>query len=100
MNTPLPTPSWRLQRNPFGRLVLTDEAGDTHVGVVPVRAFPIGAPDEVPAECGVMLVERGALRVAREAPRRAVERLPFHVWMALAKAGPAWREDDPSQQAL
>jgi hypothetical protein len=47
-----------------------------------------------------MLVERGALRVAREAPRRAVERLPFHVWMALAKAGPAWREDDPSQQAL
>lgn len=64
------------------------------------RGRPIGAPDEVPAECGVMLVERGALRVAREAPRRAVERLPFHVWMALAKAGPAWREDDPSQQAL
>ena len=45
-------------------------------------------------------VERGVLRVAREAPRRAMERLPFHVWMALAKAGPAWREDDPSQQAL
>jgi hypothetical protein len=64
------------------------------------RGRPIGSPDEVPAECGVMLVERGALRVAREAPRRAVERLPFHVWMALAKAGPAWREDDPSQQAL
>ena len=64
------------------------------------KGRPIGAPDEVPAECGVMLVERGALRVAREAPRRAVERLPFHVWMALAKAGPAWREDDPSQQAL
>lgn len=44
MNTP--DPAWQLQRNPFGRLVLTDEAGDTHVGVVPVRAFPIGAPDE------------------------------------------------------
>ena len=46
MNTPPPTPAWQLQRNPFGRLVLTDDAGGTHVGVVPVRAFPIGAPDE------------------------------------------------------
>ena len=44
--------------------------------------------------------DRDALRIAREAPRRAMERLPFHVWMALAKAGPAWREDDPSQHAL
>ena len=40
------SPAWQLQRNPFGRLVLTDEAGQAHVGVVPVRAFPIGAPDE------------------------------------------------------
>lgn len=37
---------WRLQRNPFGRLVLTDVQGVEHSGVVPVRAFPIGAPDE------------------------------------------------------
>jgi hypothetical protein len=57
----------------------------------------IGAPDEVPAECGVMLMEGGALRVAREAPRRAVAQLPFHVWMALAKAGPAVREEDRMQ---
>jgi hypothetical protein len=64
------------------------------------RGRPIGAPEEVPPECGVMLVERGVLRVAREAPRRALERLPFHVWLALAKAGPAWREDEPPQQAL
>lgn len=64
------------------------------------RGRPIGEPGEIPPECGVMLVERGVLRIAREAPRRAMERLPFHVWMALAKAGPAWREDDPSQQAL
>lgn len=64
------------------------------------KGRPIGAPDEIPAECGVMLVERGVLRVAREAPRRAMERLPFHVWMALAKAGPAWREDDAPQQSL
>ncbi|MFP8778950.1 hypothetical protein [Hydrogenophaga sp. RWCD_12] len=64
------------------------------------KGRPIGAPDEVPPECGVMLVERGVLRVAREAPRRAIERLPFHVWMTLAKAGPAWREDDAPQRAL
>ena len=57
----------------------------------------IGAPDEVPGECGVMLVEGGALRVAREAPRKAVAQLPFHVWMALAKAGPATREEERAQ---
>ncbi len=64
------------------------------------KGRPIGAPDEVPPECGVMLMEQGVLKVAREAPRRAMERLPFHVWMALAKAGPAWREDDASQVML
>lgn len=35
-----------LSRDPFGRLVLLDAQGVEHVGVVPVRAFPIGAPDE------------------------------------------------------
>ena len=39
-------PGWRLHRNAFGRLVLVDGQGQEHVGVVPVRAFPIGAPDE------------------------------------------------------
>ncbi len=46
MNDPSANPPWQLQRNPFGRLVLTDGSGEAHVGVVPVRAFPIGAPDE------------------------------------------------------
>jgi hypothetical protein len=59
---------------------------------------PIGAPDEIPPECGVMLVEAGVLKVAREAPRRGLERLPLHVWMALAKAGPALREDEAAQR--
>jgi hypothetical protein len=36
----------RLARNPMGRLVYTDAAGVAHVGVVPVRAFPLAAPDE------------------------------------------------------
>jgi len=35
-----------LSRNAFGRLVLTDAQGIAHEGVVPVRAFPIAAPDD------------------------------------------------------
>lgn len=35
-----------LSCNTFGRLVLTDAEGVVHEGVVPVRAFPIGAPDD------------------------------------------------------
>ena len=37
---------FRLSRNAFGRLVLTDAAGREHVGVTPVRAYPIAAPLE------------------------------------------------------
>jgi hypothetical protein len=35
-----------LTRDAFGKLVLTDAQGERHVGVAPVRAFPIQAPDE------------------------------------------------------
>ncbi|MCZ2290990.1 MAG: DUF1854 domain-containing protein [Burkholderiales bacterium] len=35
-----------LHRDDFGRLVLTDAEGQVHVGVLPVRAFPLTAPDE------------------------------------------------------
>jgi len=59
---------------------------------------PIGAPDEIPPECGVLLLEAGVLKVAREAPRRGLERLPFPVWMALAKAGPTLREEEAAQR--
>lgn len=38
--------SHRLERDSYGRLVFTDEAGIAHVGVVPVQAFPIDAPGE------------------------------------------------------
>jgi len=38
--------SFTLQRNAFGRLVLIGADGVAHEGVVPVRAFPIAAPDE------------------------------------------------------
>ena len=43
---------FELQRNAFGRLVLTKQDGTAAEGVIPVRAFPIGAPDE-----GISLVD-------------------------------------------
>ena len=45
------TIDFKLHRSPFGRLVLTTADGEAHEGVVPVRAFPIAAPQE-----GVSLV--------------------------------------------
>lgn len=40
------TPDYQLHRTAFGKLVLTDAAGTEHTPVLPVRAFPIQAPDE------------------------------------------------------
>lgn len=36
----------QLERDAFGRLVLVDAQGTRHEGVVPVRAFPLTAPDD------------------------------------------------------
>jgi len=38
--------NFQLSRDAFGRLVFTSTEGERHEGVVPVRAFPIGAPGE------------------------------------------------------
>jgi hypothetical protein len=38
---------FRLERNPGGRLVLIDELGIAHVGVEPVRSFPVSDPDRL-----------------------------------------------------
>lgn len=38
--------TWQIERNAFGRLVFTGADGERHENVVPVRAFPIAAPDE------------------------------------------------------
>ncbi|WP_153110253.1 DUF1854 domain-containing protein [Propionivibrio limicola] len=45
------TPDYQLQRNPFGKLIFTGSDGEAKEAV-PVRAFPIGAPDE-----GIALVD-------------------------------------------
>ncbi len=46
------TPNYQLRRDTFGRLLLTDADGETHEGIVPVRAFPIASPDQ-----GIALVD-------------------------------------------
>ncbi|MGC4061385.1 MAG: DUF1854 domain-containing protein [Aquabacterium sp.] len=46
MSNPMHSFDFTLARNAFGRLVFTGADGVAHVGVVPVRAFPIAAPDE------------------------------------------------------
>ena len=44
--------TYQLQHDACGRLTFTGEDGQTHENVVPVRAFPIAAPDQ-----GVALVD-------------------------------------------
>jgi len=46
MTVTLKTPDFQLHRTPFGKLVLTDAAGTAHTPVLPVRAFPIQAPQD------------------------------------------------------
>lgn len=60
----------------------------------------IAEPEEIPLECGVMAVRQGRLAVLRPAPQRPMERLPFGVWMALAKATPVAGLDEDAQGLL
>ncbi len=53
------TASFQLERDAYGRLVLTSENGERHEGVTPVRAFPIAAPDE-----GISLISAEGHEVA------------------------------------
>ena len=60
----------------------------------------IAAPEEVPVECGVLVLQEDRLVVARAAPRRSRSGLPFGVWMALAKATPVAGLDEDAQALL
>jgi len=51
--------NFQLQRHAAGQLVLIDAGGVSHVGVVPVRAFPLAAPDE-----GISLVSTDGQELA------------------------------------
>lgn len=59
----------------------------------------IAEPQELPPEYGVMFADEQGLEVARPAPRRA-QRVPFAVWMALARANAEPPPDDDVQQRL
>jgi hypothetical protein len=60
-----------------------------------VLADGIAQADEIPPECGVLVARGATLDVERPAPRRPM-RMPFHLWMALARATPleGWRDED------
>ena len=76
-------------RRPEKRAAYLDLGGECwYVLGCDAKGRSIGAPDEIPAECGVMVMENKRLVVARVAPRRARQPLPFGVWVALAKATP------------
>jgi hypothetical protein len=60
------------------------------------KGRPIAKAEEIPTECGVMLAVNDCLEVLRVAPKRPSPRLPFAVWMALAKAVPVPRSETTS----
>lgn len=84
-------------RRPEKRAAYLDLGGECwYVLGADAKGRPIASVDEVPAECGVMLLENQRLVVARAAPRQLRQSLPFGVWLALAKATPVagLTEDD------
>ena len=52
-------PTFALERNAFGKLILTNSQGERFEDVVPVRAFPIQAPED-----GISLVHPDGREVA------------------------------------
>jgi hypothetical protein len=64
------------------------------------RGRCIASPDELPPACGVLVQEGERLVVARAALHRPVERIPFAIWLALAKAAPVPGFDDEAQPWL
>ena len=55
----MPKAEFKLSRDAYGRLVFVGRDGVAHEGVVPVRAFPIAAPD-----VGIALVSRDGSELA------------------------------------
>lgn len=59
MMTSIVEAPFQLRRDAFGKLVLTNAAGEEFVGVAPVRSFPVQAPAR-----GISLVRDGGKEVA------------------------------------
>ncbi len=66
----------RLERNPWGQLVMTTNDGQTFTGVVPIRAFPISDPDHWISVCdehGVEILRIDDIAVLTRDVRKMVE---------------------------
>jgi hypothetical protein len=88
-------------RRPEKRAAYLDLGGECwYVLGCDAKGRSIGAPDEIPVECGVMVMESNRLVVARAAPRSARQQLPFAVWVALAKATPVAGLNEDEQGLL
>lgn len=88
-------------RRPEKRAAYLDLGGECwYVLGCDAKGRPIGAADEIPLECGVMVMQANRLTVARAAPRRSRQPLPLGVWMALAKAAPVTGLIDDEQGLL
>jgi hypothetical protein len=87
-------------RNSAKRAAYVDLGECWYVLACDAKGRCIADPQEVPAECGVMVLEHGRLVVARNAPRRTRSGLSFGVWMALAKAAPVQPVGDEAQSLL
>lgn len=87
-------------RQPAKRAAYLDLGECWYVLGKDARGRTIAEPEEVPAECGVLVLQGSRLQVARTARRHARGGLPFGVWMALAKATPVAGLDEDSQALL
>lgn len=88
-------------RKPDKRAAYLDLGGECwYVLGCDARGRPIGEPEEIPSECGVLVARADRLVVARPAIHRALPRMPFAVWMALAKAQPMAGFDEDVQDLL
>ena len=88
-------------RKPDKRAGYLDLGGECwYVLGTDARGRCIGAPDEIPAPCGVLVVTGERLVVARAAVHRALPRMPFSVWLALAKAQPVSGFEEDGQGEL
>ena len=88
-------------RRPEKRAAYLDLGGECwYVLGNDAKGRAIAEPQEVPPECGVMLLQTGRLCVARAAPRSVRQQLSFPVWLALAKATPVAGLRDDEQGLL
>jgi hypothetical protein len=64
------------------------------------KGKPIGKPEDIPIECGVMVATGSGIETLRPALPQPFEGLRFDVWMALAKAAPLPIDGEPPQMSL